>query len=928
MSAIQKKFGVCTWGIPLLLRCLILFPFADAVAAPKAAPKKDDAKEKKVEIKKTDETTVQFSYDGRDETPPGAPDPNFPSIDKIFKNPALQSGLASGADAVNHSIESLMESVFYSLLDNKLVYNFSDYVYANINLTRDVYSTTFGEYVVADRAGFGPGYTQELGRVHNIPVTFGSEGGVEVLDIYLTTDGKRVAEQEDLPFWRRTVNNWFGVLPILSAILPPSFNPNELYDPLHQLETPFIFPKSIDAFKRMPLGTIRSYGISGGVHVGIDLGSGIIDRKIRRSLEDLKGLDATLPYSVFKTGEHRINVLKRGENLAWVGLTDMKRTGHSLTPLVGTQLFFLTGTIPYWKGFKVNMFPLDIEFSQALVDRFDQLYAYDLTNPKAQAAYLDAIKGDFTSSMLMTEMEKKEGVKAGVLYLFTRNQDSLESGTRSAKNLAAFRVQRDQTRSVSESKITDSKGTYYVLESNQDTNDEWWNILVGSNEQKLHQDALLSVQKVVDPANGTGAVERYVFSETANPIGITISITLQDKYLTTGDLESIINRLKRFTQLPLDDLPTFERIAPERRKNYEAAGYFASPESQTFLIHPMDQHLGDFSAVASVFVSTSALEEILRMDEHEWWEAFAKAFDQDDPQRWGDKGRGKDFGLQARWLPSTLLFPLRLLNVRSPSIDAIREITGRIDGLKRLRKSLDPIEARNSLHKFFDSDYADLTVQALLNMIDAERLPRSIQFYAKAKGNAADEVKDRFNQINGRVIKSKAQFPALERYGWLKERLGEFSPASVKERRNRPAITKILVDSVDAEASVQPVVEKRVRIRLFAKNLAPDTPTRIFARIEQLGRMSLGKLVLAENVFRLEPMPQEGAGKQPLDVQEFEFFLNGKGSPLEGFVYDRALASGGDFGVSLSVSSDGVVFSNERQFQFRLEDGKLGKPLN
>ena len=885
---------------------------------------------------------VQFSYDDQDTPTASGPDKDFPGIEKIFKNPALQSGLASGADAINRSIDSLMESVFYSLLDNKLVYQFNDNVFISLNLTRDVYSTSTGEYVVADRASFGPGFVQELGKVHGIPINFGSEAGVEVLDIYLTTDGKRVAEQQDLPWWRRTLNNWFGVLPILSAILPPSFNPNELYDPFHQLETPFSFPKSVDSFKRMPIGTIRSYSLSGGVHLGVDLGAGFIDKKTKSAIAALPGISAGLPYSVFKTGEHRINVLKRSENLAWVGLTDLKRTGHVLSPLIGAPLYFLTGTIPYWKGFKVNFFPLDVELSQALVDRFDQLYAYDLSNPWAQTAYLDAIKGDFTSSAYLTAQERKDGVKTGVLYLFTREKSGVEAGRRSSQNLAVLRHQREHSRSLAESKITDSRGTYYVLESNTDTNDELWNILVGSSENKVHQDSLLTVQRVEEKATGTEAQIRYVFSETANPIGLTLTLNIADRFLTTLDYRRYLAAIESFTRLPLNGMPEFNLVSAPRLKAFREQSALGTPRNQSFVIHPMEQHLGDFSATATIFVSTAVLEEVLRLGEPKWWEAFAQAYDQEEPERWKSINRDRDLMLQGRWLPASLLYPLRAINVRSPAVDAIREITERVAGLKRLSMAQDPLDARNALHSFFNSDYPERTARALLSMVDPEKFPRSVSFYAKPKGDGTDELKELYRSINGKIVRSRLPQPIQERYGWLKEKLGEFSPTAVRERRNRPHIGRIFVETVVPKAAVKPKVSKatkgikpelpdetrRVRVRLHVKNMSPVLNGRFFVRIEQAGRLALGKLVLAEEVLNLPASVGEPGERLAPDTLPYDFYLNGSESPFQGMMYDRAMAGGGgDFTVSLSASIDGVVFSDERQFKFRFSDGKLMKPL-
>ena len=64
-------------------------------------------------------------------------------------------------------------------------------------------------------------------------------------------------------------------MPLLELILPPSFNVNEMYDPFHRVEVPFTFPLSIETARSMDLGSIKSYSISGGINLGVELGVGI-----------------------------------------------------------------------------------------------------------------------------------------------------------------------------------------------------------------------------------------------------------------------------------------------------------------------------------------------------------------------------------------------------------------------------------------------------------------------------------------------------------------------------------------------------------------------------------------------------------------------------------------------------------------------------
>lgn len=280
----------------------------------------------------------------------------IPPIEEIFENPTLALGLASGADAINHSVESLMKALFYSLLDNEFRYDLTSSIWLTGALTRDVFSNLDGSYVVVDRIDAGPNYLINLPPLAGTPLSFAVNGRISMLEIYLTSDGLRVANDENISKFRSIANNWFGALPLLSRVLPPSFNPNELYDPIRQLEVPLFFPWSASIFEKMPIGSIRSYAFSAGARISADLttkfGKNIIN------LVEKAGQKFVLPYSIFSDGEYRINVLRKSKHIAWVGMSRNNRVGHSIDGFIGQTFRLFANALPFWNGVPGGFFPL------------------------------------------------------------------------------------------------------------------------------------------------------------------------------------------------------------------------------------------------------------------------------------------------------------------------------------------------------------------------------------------------------------------------------------------------------------------------------------------------------------------------------------------------------------------------------------------
>jgi len=104
---------------------------------------------------------------------------------------------------------------------------------------------------------------------------------------------------------------------------------------------------------------------------------------------------------------------------------------------------------------------------------------------------------------------------------------------------------------------------------------------------------------------------------------------------------------------------------------------------------------------------------------------------------------------------------------------------------------------------------------------------------------------------------------------------------------------------------------------------ADRDPLKVYVRVEQAGRIKVGKLELAEDVLELNwQLPNS---KDPTDQSRanLEFFLTGPLSPISNFLFDRAINLGDDLLVVIAVSSDGKIWSDERVIEFKIEDGLL-----
>lgn len=890
---------------------------------PRAANKQGRIEESIVQRpqKNSSRSTVIEVVDGVDKS---ANEESQASVNRLLSNPIFTSGLSSGADAINRSIDSLMASLFYSLLDNNLPFPLTSSAGVTLGLTRDVYNARNGAYVVVDKMSISPGHGRELSRFNGIPIILGAKQSTDVFDIYLRTDPLRVAENKILPKWRASLNNWFGVLPLLELILPPSFNVNEMYDPFHRVEVPFTFPLSVATASSMDLGSIKSYSISGGINLGVELGVAIHGFKDQVT-SGPSALNVSLPFSVFRSGSYRINVLRKDANTMWVSFVDESRLGEKVELTLGKGYYLLAKTIPYWKGLAAPVFPVDFGIEEAVTDAFGQVYSYDLREAEAKTAFVEAVHGNFAPSEISWLRAKEDKLATGVSFFFTKKERRFQTGITTGSNIYLTNSHTARTHSDAAIEITDPNGRFHILEAVQDDRQTKWDVLTGSSEATTSLRASLFVRKVIDNDKTKHNMENhYEFIAEGNPIDIAFNLSLTDKYVEVENLLDYLETLARFTQLKLDGLPEFPvreaSLLAERRKSI----YFQNDNSGNHRLHVTPTHLGRFEGYGSIRITNAQILAIAQLPRRDIWKGLCKSFGVTDVSQcllwekslfWRNVYRTGFFVSQ----------PLRLLDYRWREADTVDEIEMAVAALKMFLKGKDPEAKQAALRNLFATEYPLELVEGLLLLTDLQEVPRSVELETQPKGHASDEIKTRFRKIGGMHFTSTKQFPPPKRYDNSQEINSHFEGSNLSFKGIKPVIKKLSLYSEEPQrpkSMKAPNAETsglQLMTRVSVAKLGAAKKVSVYVKLEQSGQIQLAKFKLIEDVVEI---PLFEALDTP-DQVNFLLALSGPNSPFTNMLTSEAISLGGSFRLSMTISSGDRTWSDEKVLEFRVKNDQL-----
>lgn len=833
---------------------------------------------------------------------------SIPHIDQLFKNPAVISGLQSTTNAINQSIQSLMETIFYSLMDSQLKHPVTPELFYGINSQRNVYNSQKGSYIIVDRVYTGPESRKKIGQIGAIPIWLGSFIHSDVINIYMRTDAQRLAEKTILPSWRYWLNNWFGGLPFLEAILPPSFNPNELYDPMAIPETAFMFPTEKKDFDQMPENSIRSYGISGGISLPLDLTSLSSSHKKFFQKFDLQ---TGIPYSIFFEGEYRINVLKKSPDEAWVGLTHHKKPGHSINGFIGNTFYLLAGAIKQipWKGFPAIMVPVDFKWQESEIFQTDILYSFHMKDPRAVLAWKDAVKGRFEAAWYLA----KQGKKSPVRWYFNRIRSAQEQHQESINSYFFFRKDRQTTFSEAEIEIKDHNGKRYLIENTSESSRNQSDLLAGKEAIEIRLTASMNVNKHKrqTPKNPHDKKKKdffYTFKKTT-PYYMTITMNIFDRDADVEEYEHYIDLIRELSQLPLTEVPKFDLRSERRQSDYRKRKFYQRPDDIRSLTHTPVTSIGQFNATASVYLSHHHFLKIRSSPLQKKKKEFQKIFNIKTVLSEKNK---EPYHIRIKRILSA---PLKLFQIYSPEIDGYQESWKQIDWINTINDKISPLALSEVFENILKGPYPEKISGALIRLASRETVPVKVSFYIKPSGTLDADQKVAIHKLNKTSFQSQIPFPEPEFDQIAKEKLNIFSHAQLKDDRKRAHIKSLDIfnkannyhtqaDDVQIETAIQ---------------INQDTPSvKMYIRFETTGNLQLGNYLLGQEVIEISPYSKNNNGENL-----YRFYLTGEKSPFKGVLFNQLFDFGSKFILSVSVSTDGSVWSDEKTIQLQYQDGVI-----
>ena len=840
----------------------------------------------------------------------------FPDVEQLFENPRVLSGLQNTAEAINRSVETLMESIFYSLLDRKFQYPTSPHISVNAHTERNVFNTANGAYVVVDRIDYGPSFRTPIGEFRNVPIFLGSYTQVDILDIYLRSDGIRLAESRDISKFTSWINNWFSMLPLVSRIMPPSFNPNQMYNPLNIIKTPFVFPLDIERVKAMPLGSVRSYSVSGGISLPFDLD--FLAPIFKTEVLEKFDLNKSFPLTLSLQGEHRINVLKKSKNVIWVGLSKIKKMGGSLVGIIGNTLFILGGSIqglPWtWKGISTSFFPLDVDFTYENIFSNNILYEFSINTKIGRRAYLEAVKGNFVPAKLASTKKKRKSEKKSVTYHFNKKTHALVDEKKFSNSYFALTLEKKYESNESEIEINDTQGNFYILESSTTKKDKNWDILIGMEDISIKSTIVMNVSKT----NGTRSKKRYKFNKK-DPFSLDFILQIKDGFTDIPEYESYLNLIRIFTMLPIKGAPNLDTYSADKINTYRRKKYFNNPLDISESLHVTPTVLGKLHANASIHIPYKSIVDILKKDELSHWKAFCLAFGINE-EKAVNLFHASLIDWSAIYFKKFAVSPLKLWNINIPSLDYAHEIRTHVNKLQKLNPKEAPLKLLRKFTDFLKSEYPENITNALLSLTDMTQVSRRAKFFVKPNPHLSTINKSLIKKLNAQTFQSASKFPKKKRYRIAKDKLTAFFPSHLNEVRKRPRLIHI---SINKSSKAQNEPNSPIVVNLEISDIRRSKGVHFYIKLETLGKIQIGNYLLGEIVTTLDPIRPQNLKLAKKGHNFYRFLLSGSSSPLHNFLYDQMLNLGGDYILSIAVSEDEEVWSQEKTFRFHYESGHI-----
>jgi len=239
---------------------------------------------------------------------------------------------------------------------------------------------------------------------------------------------------------------------------------------LDQAKVPFRIPLSRGHLRKMRVGEMVSYVVSGQIGVGVDFGLKILPI-------DIMSVGASLMLDTFLVGAFEISILKESERFARVRVSKLHgrerdiqlNAGINFTEFLIGFFIFKNSTISNLTSqVSEGVLPFQLRLASEKNHELSWGYRYDLDSDEGKDSFHRAVLGSFTESETALKNEEKSQ-NPSVSKLFSRSsliQSTEHSATVDLSFL--FNLRKARTNQASHSEVESGDGTDSILEDTRE----------------------------------------------------------------------------------------------------------------------------------------------------------------------------------------------------------------------------------------------------------------------------------------------------------------------------------------------------------------------------------------------------------------------------------------------------------------------------
>lgn len=829
-----------------------------------------------------------------------------------IENKLVASTLRDGIKSLNDSIKTLMDSVFYSLMDRTASLKINSNFSVGANYDREVHETALGSYVVIDQFHIGPELFKNLANIGAAPLNLTSDGGFTVSNITHQTEANRAIDQQDSSLFEATVKNWFGLLPVLDKILPVSFNPLELYDPIQYLKTPFLFPFEAKQINSMPLGTIRSITLSGGLTLSID--ALLPEQDTLKDLINIENLTSIFPYGITKNGSHRINVMRKSRDVTWLAITDSNELGHQLTLDISSNYFALNRLFPSFKGVKIPLSPIKQFYADLKIKTYDQIYEFDFRIPEAKVAYEKAVRGHL---VLADRLSKKPQKKSGVTKKFTRKILADEFRDFGAHSAYIINHKNHSLVKSGLSKISIKNKVNYIMFAKSASGSEVWDLAAGKDSNHLQTNFEIMVKKKDKNKDDLENFETAPASR--NPYHLITNFNFLNKTANTVDFNRTIKELIYYTGFSLGPIPKFDTNTNEEIQRHKSEVALLSPEERIKAKSLQPHRLGHFQVSANVSFPYKSLLSLTKASESMLEQSLVEAF-----SNYYDATHFSTSSNFFTMMSSYLLNFLRIFEVQFPKLDFSREVSRFKLSIATLKSSNDPKILITTYAKMFDTPYTLQVIYALRHLVERQQgdISTSIQITTKPIGGATDSksMRYKFQALNSfHQHTSKAPIKSFTT-NLIDTYIERFTNNTLASSIPTPVLKDISF-YVHTDKSEKRELTSEIRVKPIGTF---DGDIFCYLKLEETGVVDISRFRLGDKIMRLKQTRPEVTKSK---ISPLHFKLSGNDGLFTPTELDEAFSKEKSYDFYVSLSEDKSNWSQPVLLKLKFhKDGSMTFP--